>query len=174
MGGILADEMGLGKTVMLLSLILKTKEAESYALTKVEGKVGLAEDDDNNRDSIVSERELVGVSSCEADRVSFHNDSNSNELQAYSYEETPSRRQRIKSSASSCTSSEGALTLSVNGRTPHGTTLVVAPLSLVSQWEEELASKTYLSYLVYYDLSTKKAMGVDSFSCVDVVVTTCK
>ena len=89
MGGILADEMGLGKTVMLLSLILKTKEAESYALTKVEGKVGLAEDDDNNRDSIVSERELVGVSSCEADRVSFHNDSNSNELQASSYEETP-------------------------------------------------------------------------------------
>ena len=52
-----------------------------------------------------------------------------------------------------------------------GTTLVVAPLSLIAQWEEELASKTDLSHLVYYD-STKKATGGSAFACVDVVVTT--
>eukprot|EP00970_Alexandrium_tamarense_P009584 scaffold1928_cov109-Alexandrium_tamarense.AAC.9 len=53
-----------------------------------------------------------------------------------------------------------------------GTTLVVAPLSLISQWEEEMASKTNLSSLVYYDTSSKKASCGSSFSSVDVVVTT--
>ena len=55
-----------------------------------------------------------------------------------------------------------------------GTTLVVAPLSLISQWEEEMASKTNLTAIVYYDNSSKKLARADSFSSVDVVVTTCK
>ena len=50
------------------------------------------------------------------------------------------------------------------------TTLVIAPLSLVSQWEEELATKTDLSHLMYYE--NKKATGCDVFSSCDVVVTT--
>ena len=56
-------------------------------------------------------------------------------------------------------------------RRTKGTTLVVAPLSLVSQWEDEIATKTDLSQIVYYDTS-KKLAGCDSFSSVDVVVTT--
>jgi SNF2 family DNA or RNA helicase len=55
-----------------------------------------------------------------------------------------------------------------------GTTLVVAPLSLISQWEEEMATKTNLTALVYYDNSSKKLARGESFSAVDVVVTTCK
>jgi DNA repair protein RAD5 len=49
----------------------------------------------------------------------------------------------------------------------HGTTLVVAPLSLLAQWEEELESKTSLSYRVHY--GDKK---LDDYNGVDVVVTT--
>lgn len=47
------------------------------------------------------------------------------------------------------------------------TTLVVAPLSLLAQWEEELLTKTSLSYFVHY--GDKK---LDDYSSVDVVVTT--
>jgi len=52
------------------------------------------------------------------------------------------------------------------------TTLVVAPLSLIAQWEEELTTKTTgLSHLVYYG-SAKKTTGGADFSRADVVVTT--
>jgi SNF2 family DNA or RNA helicase len=49
-----------------------------------------------------------------------------------------------------------------------GTTLIVAPLSLLGQWEEELKTKTNLSHRVYYG-GDKTAGG---FSSVDVVLTT--
>jgi SNF2 family DNA or RNA helicase len=51
------------------------------------------------------------------------------------------------------------------------TTLVVAPLSLISQWEEELATKTSLSHHVHYGDSSKT---ISNFQGIDVVVTTCK
>jgi SNF2 family DNA or RNA helicase len=55
-----------------------------------------------------------------------------------------------------------------------GTTLVVAPLSLIAQWEEELASKTNLTHKVYYGDSAKLGIGKTTFKGTDVVVTTCK
>lgn len=55
-----------------------------------------------------------------------------------------------------------------------GTTLVVAPLSLVSQWEEELATKTNLSHRVYYAESAKGGIHAKTFKGIDVVVTTCE
>ena len=51
------------------------------------------------------------------------------------------------------------------------TTLVVAKLSVLPQWEEELQSKTSLSYLVYYGASNKNVSAQD-LQAVDVVVTT--
>jgi len=54
------------------------------------------------------------------------------------------------------------------------TTLVVAPLSLVNQWEEELATKTDLAHRVYYAESAKGAIHAKSFQGVDVIVTTCE
>ena len=59
-------------------------------------------------------------------------------------------------------------------RKESGTTLVVAPLSLVTQWEEELATKTNLNHRVYYAESAKGAIHANSFKGVDVVVTTCE
>jgi len=56
----------------------------------------------------------------------------------------------------------------------NGTTLIIAPLSLISQWEEEIASKTSLSALIYYNNVSKKIARGDSFAFVDVVITTCK
>ena len=57
-------------------------------------------------------------------------------------------------------------------------TLIVTPLSLLNQWEEELTSKTNLSYFVYYGDNKKKKNGVASASSiaysVQVVLTTCK
>lgn len=52
------------------------------------------------------------------------------------------------------------------------TTLVVAPLSLIAQWEEELASKTTLKHKIFYG-DSKFAVKGHSFDGVDVVVTTC-
>lgn len=49
------------------------------------------------------------------------------------------------------------------------TTLIVAPLSLLSQWEEEIQSKTNLSYSVYYGDEKKR---VNNFSAVNIVLTT--
>jgi len=51
------------------------------------------------------------------------------------------------------------------------TTLVVAPLSLVAQWEEEISTKTNLSCLVYYG-DTRGGISARSFRGVDVVLTT--
>jgi SNF2 family DNA or RNA helicase len=52
-----------------------------------------------------------------------------------------------------------------------GTTLIVTPLSLLAQWEEELASKTNMSHRVHY--GDNKKTHID-FDAVDVVLTTCK
>lgn len=48
-------------------------------------------------------------------------------------------------------------------------TLVVAPLSLLAQWEAEVETKTGLSYFAHY--GDKK---LEDYSAVDVVLTTCK
>jgi SNF2 family DNA or RNA helicase len=53
-------------------------------------------------------------------------------------------------------------------------TLVVAPLSLILQWEEEMATKTNLKHLVYYGESAKGGIHSKSFKGLDVVVTTCE
>jgi SNF2 family DNA or RNA helicase len=50
-----------------------------------------------------------------------------------------------------------------------GTTLIVAPLSLLAQWEEELQSKTNLSCQVYYGGDKKVCANIDAF---DVILTT--
>jgi SNF2-related domain len=97
-GGILADAMGLGKTVMLLALILQSK-----------------------------------------------NDANSGQTS------TP---------AVANAKSHG----SVPSQSP-GTTLVVAKLSLLAQWEEEIRSKTNLTCKIYYgkQLTIKEIEDVVSF-----------
>ena len=51
------------------------------------------------------------------------------------------------------------------------TTLVVAPLSLLAQWEEEVQSKSSLSCLVYYGDQAKK-LGESDLAGVDVLITT--
>jgi len=90
-GGLLADAMGLGKTVMILSLLLKSKELQ------IEG--------------------------CE----------------------------KYKS-------------------TENGSTLIVTPLSLMPQWEEEVKSKTNLSCSLFYGDSR----GCVDFDMYDVVITSCE
>ena len=51
------------------------------------------------------------------------------------------------------------------------TTLVVAPLSLIAQWEEEISTKTNLTCLLYYG-DTRASKSSRSFRGVDVVLTT--
>jgi len=54
-------------------------------------------------------------------------------------------------------------------------TLVVAPLSLVSQWEDEIMSKSNLSCYVHYgDRKMKSSFGTSSLNKFDVVITSCK
>lgn len=67
-----------------------------------------------------------------------------------------------------------ALMLKSRNEEGAGTTLVVAPLSLIGQWEEELASKTNLTHRVHYGDSAKPLIAKSTFQGVDVVVTTCK
>jgi len=53
----------------------------------------------------------------------------------------------------------------------HRPTLVVAPLSLISQWEEEINTKSSLSCLVCYGEQVKTKSSNDEYA-VDVVITT--
>lgn len=59
----------------------------------------------------------------------------------------------------------------IQKKSKYKTTLVVAPLSLVAQWEEEIYSKSSLSCLTYYSDQAKK-LGISDLSSVDVVITT--
>jgi DNA repair protein RAD5 len=121
--------MGLGKTVMILSLILTTKEAE---------------------DGCCSEDRMNGTRSTE-DIVDV--------IDITSEDDEPKVRKMPVSQPA--------------GEIPRvTTTLIIVPLSLISQWEEELATKTNLSYLVFYDTVKKSASSAAAFSSVDVVVTT--
>jgi SNF2 family DNA or RNA helicase len=52
------------------------------------------------------------------------------------------------------------------------TTLVVGPMSLLYQWEEEIKTKTNLTHRVYYKETTSGTIGPNSFAGVDVVITT--
>ncbi|KAL7540398.1 hypothetical protein ACHAXR_010079 [Thalassiosira sp. AJA248-18] len=152
-GGILADAMGLGKTVMLLSLILKTKEAEAA------GEMSACKKEVKSERSV---KRKAGTAPKKEDIVdlSFEDDESESDCQVDDDESwSDEQNQTI------------AKKTSIKAGNSKGTTLVIAPLSLISQWEEEMASKTDLSHLVYYD-SAKKATGGDTFSCVDVVVTT--
>ena len=67
-----------------------------------------------------------------------------------------------------------ALILKSRNEEGAGTTLVVAPLSLIGQWEEELSSKTDLTHTVYYGDAARPSVSKNTFLGVDVVVTTCK
>jgi DNA repair protein RAD5 len=91
-GGILADDMGLGKTVMLLALIIQSKQERP----------------------------------------------------------SPKKEDAARPKA----------------------TLVVAKLSLLPQWEDELKTKTSLSYLIYYKQPGTKIPTKEEMEAVDVVVTT--
>lgn len=51
------------------------------------------------------------------------------------------------------------------------TTLVVTPLSLLSQWEDEILSKSNLSCLIYYGDQAKR-ITADDISRVDILITT--
>ena len=55
---------------------------------------------------------------------------------------------------------------------PFRTTLVVAPMSLLYQWEDEIKTKTNLTHRVYYRESGNGAVDTTSFTTVDVVITT--
>lgn len=133
---------------MLLSLILKSKEAG-------EKEAGASVGDEKVADtSTFKEIEM------DAGKLSDETENCANKSE---------RVTRASSNPSKDTVSCG-----LSGNNPRGTTLVIAPLSLITQWEEEIASKTDLTHFVCYDVSAKKLSGNNSFSCVDVVVTTCE
>lgn len=51
-------------------------------------------------------------------------------------------------------------------------TLVVAKLSLLPQWEDEIRSKTNLTFAVYYGAQASRDLSVEEVENVDVVLTT--
>ncbi len=53
-------------------------------------------------------------------------------------------------------------------------TLVVTPLSLLPQWEDEIASKTSLTYKTSYGESSSRVQLQTDLNRVDVLITTCK
>lgn len=59
-----------------------------------------------------------------------------------------------------------------NANTTNNSTLVVAPLSLLHQWQEEIENKTSLSCRLHYGDKNKNTSANGSYDYVDVVLTT--
>jgi len=118
--------MGLGKTVMLLALILKSKEG--------------------------------GLSSTRCEKI----------------EHVADAVESASGGAGKSNVTSGTNTASDHITGTCTTTLVVAPLSLLSQWEEEIISKTQLTHQVYYGEKKVELLNAKSLLSVDVVITTCE
>ena len=59
-----------------------------------------------------------------------------------------------------------------NANITNNSTLVVAPLSLLHQWQEEIEDKTSLSCRVHYGNKNKNTSAIGTYDSVDVVLTT--
>ena len=167
---------------MLLGLILKSKELQDEhegneveiletAEDAAEGVQETRKATSRPKRATRKREEVIYLSSDKKEESDDPTDSsNNNEDDNESWTEEPQGASTPNKNPSpkSATQPKGRPSKSCVGAP--STTLVIAPLSLITQWEEELASKTNLSHLVYYNANSKKLLS--DFSCLDVVVTT--
>lgn len=147
-GGILADEMGLGKTIMVASLIHTTTPYNAPP----------SDDEASDRES--------GDDDSEADSKPR----TSTKVPVAKPGQTQSKlRQFAAGSSTAVDKGKGKAKAKKNGATA---TLVVAPMTLLSQWCDELerSSKDGMQVLLYYG-SNRSNLQAEIEGGIEVVVT---
>ena len=137
---------------MLLSLIMKSKEKRIGIAPSTEQTIKRKPTDTSRDEQSDGPIETIDI-------ISSDDESDNDDADDEDYK--PTSHSRRKTTSLEARSADSGV----------HTTLVVAPLSLVLQWEEEISTKTDLSCLVYYG-NTRGNATSRSFRGVDVVLTT--
>ncbi|WFC98763.1 hypothetical protein MYAM1_001495 [Malassezia yamatoensis] len=142
-GGILADDMGLGKTVQMLALILKNN-----SLTSIQGM--------NKADDLSARLAKEGLDSLQQrkpHKKAYADDTDGDVFVDEKDNFVSQRRRDVLHSGSK-------------------TTLIVAPLAVVEQWEREATEKTGRRLQVYVHHGPGRAKAADTLRSADLVITT--
>ncbi|WFD42852.1 hypothetical protein MPSI1_001502 [Malassezia psittaci] len=142
-GGILADDMGLGKTVQMLALILINN-----SLASVQG-INKADD----LSARLAKEGLGTLQRTKPNKTTNADDADGDVFVDKEDDLISQRRRAVLQSGSK-------------------TTLIVAPLAVVEQWEREATEKTGRKLQVYVHHGPGRAKAPDTLRSADLVITT--
>ncbi|XP_017844681.1 transcription termination factor 2 [Drosophila busckii] len=164
-GGILADDMGLGKTVSMIALMLVTKE-------QIQKQKPVAKNDKNSKKAWQQQLQIFKNKVLSQKRFSIF-DSDSGEESDVSPPKMPRMCYTAQSPDSeSEDDDEDELLLPGRQRKSAGT-LVVCPMSVMSQWAAEASNKVasnVIKVFIYHGTDRRK-VSLSSFRSNDLIIT---
>jgi len=159
-GGILADDMGLGKTLSMIALILASNE-------KKQKENPIAKNNFDYKKSFKQQLHLHNTQKSSLKRIRLFDDSDSDEeLQVL-----PPKREYQPPKEENNDDDDFLMSSQENKNSAR--TLVICPMSVMSQWASEAGTKVAQNVLKVhiYHGTDRRAIGLSKFRRMDLVIT---